>query len=91
MGLDQILDPFPGAQEGQHDTSGARANLPGTIPGGLLGGLAAGGLLGLVAGNKNLRKSAGNFAGGAAALGGAAAPGAVAYTACRKRQSGGSF
>lgn len=86
MSLNQVLDQFLGGQNGQHNTSGAPANLSSAIPGGLLGGLAAGGLLGLVAGNKKLRKSAGNLAGGAATLGGAAALGAVAYTAYRKWQ-----
>jgi len=86
MSLNKVLDQFLGGHQGQHNTSGAPTNIPGAIPGGLLGGLAAGGLLGLVAGNKKLQKSAGNIAGGAVALGGAAALGAVAYTAYRKWQ-----
>jgi uncharacterized membrane protein YebE (DUF533 family) len=86
MSLNQVLDQFLGGNQRQHNTSGAPADFPGGIPGGLLGGLAAGGLLGLVAGNKKLRKSAGKLAGGAVALGGAAALGTVAYTAYRKWQ-----
>ena len=86
MSLNQVLDQFLGGQNNQHNTSGTPAGPPSAIPGGLLGGLAAGGLLGLVAGNKKLRKSAGDLAGGAVALGGAAALGTVAYTAYRKWQ-----
>lgn len=86
MSLNQVLDQFLGGHQGQNSISGAPADVPGAIPGGVLGGLAAGGLLGLVAGNKKLRKSVSNLAGGAVVLGGAAALGAVAYTAYRKWQ-----
>ena len=47
------------------------------MPGGALGGLAAGGLLGLLLGNKKMRK----MAGGVAGYGGAAALGALALKA----------
>jgi len=87
MNLNQVLDQFLGGQSGESGKPGVPANPSGSIPGGLLGGLAAGGLLGLVAGNKKLRKSAAKFTGGAIAVGGAAALGAVAYNAYRKWQN----
>lgn len=86
MNLNQVLDQFLGGQSTETGTSGGPAVTPKNIHGGLLGGLAAGGLVGLVAGNKKLRKSAGKVATGAVAVGGAAALGAVAYSAYQRWQ-----
>ncbi len=55
---------------------------------GIAGGAAAGGLLGLLLGNKKARKKVGKFAGGVAGYGGAAALGALAYSAYRNWQAG---
>ena len=87
MNLNQVLDQFLGGQSVQGSEPGFPASSSEPVPGGLIGGLAAGGLLGLVAGNKKLRKSAAKVASGAIAVGGAAALGAVAYNAYRKWQS----
>ncbi len=54
------------------------------IPGGALGGLAAGGLLGMLLGQKKMRK----MAGGALGYGGAAVLGALAYRAYQNWQGG---
>jgi uncharacterized membrane protein YebE (DUF533 family) len=54
------------------------------IPGGAVGGLAAGGLLGMLLGNKKMRK----MAGGAAGYGGAAVLGALAHRAYQNWQGG---
>ncbi len=54
---------------------------------GVAGGVAAGGLLGLLLGNKKARKKVGKFAGGVAGYGGAAALGALAYSAYRNWQT----
>ena len=99
MSLNHVLDQFLGGQSGNQPGNasgnpsgnlGLPAGLGNAVPGGLLGGLAAGGLLGVIAGNKKFRKKAGDLAGGAVALGGAAALGAVAYTAYRKWQGNGA-
>lgn len=68
--------------------TGLANKLPGGLTGGVAGGLAAGGLMGLLIGNKKVRKKAGKLAGGAVGLGGAAALGALAYSAYQKWQSG---
>ena len=54
------------------------------MPGGALGGFAAGGLLGVLPGQRKLRK----MAGGALGYGGAAALGALAYRAYQNWQAG---
>lgn len=54
------------------------------VPGGALGGLAAGGLLGVLLGQKKIRK----LAGGVLGYGGAAALGALAYRAYQNWQAG---
>lgn len=54
------------------------------VPGGALGGLAAGGLLGVMLGNKKIRK----MAGGALGYGGAAVLGALAHRAYQNWQAG---
>lgn len=93
MALDQLFDQFLGG--GSPNTQGQSSVRPGgiadkfnRIPGGLMGGLAAGGVLGLLAGNKKIRKSARKIAGGAAGIGGGAALGVLAYSAYQKWQNG---
>lgn len=89
MGLNQLFDHFLGGQPASAqsaDQANGIAGIAGRIPAGLTGGLAAGGVLGLLAGNKKLRKSAGKLAGGAAGIGGGAALGALAYSAYRNWQ-----
>jgi len=54
------------------------------VPGGALGGLAAGGLLGVLLGQKKIRR----MAGGALGYGGAAALGALAFRAYQNWQAG---
>ena len=92
MSLNQLFDQFIGgaqAQDGsQQKTSGGLAALTDNIPGGLVGGLAAGGLLGVLVGNKKVRKTAGKMATGAVGLGGAAILGAVAFNAYKNWQGG---
>lgn len=89
MGLNQLFDHFLGGQpasaQSANQASGI-AGVAGRIPTGLTGGLAAGGVLGLLAGNKKLRKSAGKLTSGAAGIGGGAALGALAYSAYRNWQ-----
>ena len=89
MGLNQLFDHFLGGQPASAQSvfqASGIAGVTGRIPVGLTGGLAAGGVLGLLAGNRKLRKSAGKLAGGAAGIGGGAALGALAYSAYRKWQ-----
>ncbi len=87
MALNQLLDQFLGAK--QADEAPQQSSNPlAKVPGGLAGGLAAGGLLGLLAGSKKARKTAGNLATGAAGVGGAAALGALAYKAYQSWQKG---
>lgn len=90
MSIDQLLNQFIGGQannQGQQGTgisggiTGGLNGLADKIPGGAVGGLAAGGLLGILVGNKKVRKTAGKALGGAATIGGAALLGAAAYTA----------
>ena len=87
MALNQLLDQFLGGQQG-NEAPQKSSNPLASVPGGLAGGLAAGGLLGLLAGNKKVRKTAGNLATGAAGVGGAAALGALAYKAYQSWQKG---
>lgn len=99
MSLNQLFDQFlggsqqpaAGAQQGnqQDNQQGGLSNiLPGGVSNQMLGGLAAGGVLGVVLGNKKMRKSATKMAGGAVGLGGAAALGYVAYKAYQNWQGG---
>ncbi len=67
--------------------AGLANKVPGGMAGGVAGGLAAGGLLGVLVGNKKMRKKMGKMAGGAVGLGGAAALGALAYGAYQKWQN----
>lgn len=97
----QAGNTAPGSNAGGNTggISGALANampaglankVPGGLAGGVAGGLAAGGLLGVLVGNKKMRKKAGKLAGGAVGLGGAAALGALAYSAYQKWQGSGA-
>ncbi|MEW7007541.1 tellurite resistance TerB family protein [Lentilitoribacter sp. EG35] len=93
MSLNQLFNQFLGG--GQNEKSTDRKNITDTlgdlgnkIPGGALGGLAAGGLLGVLVGNKKMRKTVGKMAGGAVGLGGAAVLGAVAFNAYKNWKSG---
>lgn len=96
MSVNQLLEQFLGGQQTgapsgpppQNDGIATKAGgMLKSIPGGMAGGLAAGSLLGLVVGNKKVRKTAGNLAGGAASIGGAAALGALAFKAYQGWQS----
>ena len=97
MSLNQLFDQFLGGSQ-QPATGDPQGNqqgglssiLPGGVSNQMLGGLAAGGVLGVVLGNKKMRKSATKMAGGAVGLGGAAALGYVAYKAYQNWQGGGS-
>lgn len=97
MSLNQLFDQFLGGSqqpaaagddgEPQSNQQGGLSNiLPGGVSNQMLGGLAAGGVLGVVLGNKKMRKSATKMAGGAVGLGGAAALGYVAYKAYQNWQ-----
>lgn len=95
MSVNQLLEQFLGGQQAgdptkqpqQNDGLASKAGgMLQSIPGGMAGGLAAGSLLGLVVGNKKVRKTAGNLAGGAASIGGAAALGALAFKAYQSWQ-----
>ena len=77
----RLLSQFLGNTSGA-STAPSSSGLP------MVGGLAAGGLLGLVVGNKKMRKMAGKLAGGAVGYGGAAALGALGYRAYQQWQSG---
>ncbi|MEM8687553.1 MAG: tellurite resistance TerB family protein [Pseudomonadota bacterium] len=85
MALNQLLDQFLGGQQG-NEAPQKSSNPLANVSGGLAGGLAAGGLLGLLAGSKKVRKTAGNLATGAVGVGGAAALGALAYKAYQSWQ-----
>ena len=96
MSLSQLFDQFlggggNGSQNGnsiQQNVGNKLSGLGDKIPGGALGGLAAGGLLGVLAGNKKMRKTVGKVAGGAVGLGGAAILGAVAFNAYKGWKTG---
>lgn len=74
MGSGESASPAGTSAQGIGDTLG---KLGDKLPGGLAGGAAAGGLMALLVGNKSARK----FAGKAAAYGGAALLGGLAYKA----------
>ncbi len=99
MSVNQLLEQFLGGQKSVEPSPQAQpetglaakaSGILGAIPGGMAGGLAAGSLLGLVAGNKKVRKTAGNLAGSAATIGGAAALGALAFKAYQSWQGTGA-
>lgn len=86
MAVNDLISQFlgaaaaPGAGSQQAPTgSGGTATGPGGMAGGILGGAAAGGVMGLVMGNKKARKTVGKVAGTAAAVGGMALLGGLAY------------
>ncbi len=81
--LDQVMGAAQGGAQGQN---GARTGSGGT--GQLATGALAGGALGLLLGNKKMRKKMGKGAGTALKLGGLAAVAAVAYTAYQRHQAG---
>lgn len=90
MSLNQLLDQFLGGNQQSSGNNGEAEStvqnpLSGILPGGvsnqMLGGLAAGGLLGVLVGNKKIRKTATKAATGAVGVGAAAALGLVAYRA----------
>lgn len=91
MNPQQLLGQFLGpdtADDPSQPASKSSGMFAGNNLGGIAGGLAAGGLLGLLVGNKKVRKTVGRFAGGAVAVGGATALGALAYRAYRNWQDG---
>lgn len=93
MSLNQLFDQFLGGGQqnnnsGQQSLGDTLSGLGSKVPGGALGGLAAGGLLGVLVGNKSVRKTVGKVAGGAVGLGGAAVLGAVAFNAYKNWKSG---
>lgn len=79
-----IGDLIGGALRGLGGQQASRGRGDFGMPGGELGGLAAGGLLGLLLGQKSIRK----VAGGVLGYGGAAALGAFAYRAYQNWQAG---
>lgn len=81
-GLGGMLGNLGGFAGGQQQGSGANSGVG--FGGGALGGLAAGGLIGMLLGNKKMRKMAGGLAG----YGGAAALGALAHRAYQNWQAG---
>lgn len=103
MNPQSLLEQFLGTGAGQNNDAGqggnlaqgvggalsdAKGKLASSGMGGIAGGVAAGGLIGLLLGNKKARKSVGKVAGGVAAYGGAAALGALAFSAYKNWQSG---
>ena len=103
MNPQSLLEQFLGTGAGQNNNAGqggnlaqgvggalsdAKGKLASSGMGGIAGGVAAGGLIGLLLGNKKARKSVGKVAGGVAAYGGAAALGALAFSAYKNWQSG---
>ena len=86
-----LLEQFLGADAARSAgdaIQGAKGKLASSGLGGIAGGVAAGGLLGLLVGNKKVRKTAGKLAGGVVAVGGAAALGALAFRAYQNWQGG---
>lgn len=71
-------------QDGPTRPGGGFGDLLGNIPGGAMGGIAAGGILGVLLGNKSVRK----MAGGLLSVGAAAALGALAHRAWRNWRAG---
>lgn len=103
MNPQSLLEQFLGTGTGQNNATGqgagfgqsmggalasAKDKMANSGMGGIAGGVAAGGLIGLLLGNKKARKSVGKVAGGVAAYGGAAALGALAFSAYKNWQSG---
>ena len=90
MDPQRLLEQFFGAGAGQKAADAAKSakeNLAGGDLPSLAGGLAAGGLLGLLVGNKKMRKKVGKLAGGVVGYGGAAALGALGYRAYQNWQA----
>lgn len=81
--LEQFLGP-DAAGKVQQAGGSAKQRLDGAGVGGFGGGMVAGGLLGVLLGNKKMRK----MAGGALGYGGAAAAGALAFKAWQNWQQG---
>jgi len=93
MNPESLLEQFFGkdaARSASDKFNVAKDRVADSGMGGVAGGLAAGGLLGLLIGNKKVRKTAGKMAGGVVGIGGAAALGALAYRAYQNWQDGGS-
>ena len=102
MDLNQLFDQFVGggtrtaAPQGKqaHDHGGASgvtgmlANLNAKAPGGFAGGMAAGGVLGVLMGNKKMRKKASKMEGVVVGYGGSAVLGALALKAYQNWQAG---
>jgi len=91
MDAQKLLEQFMGLQTSDNAAPAARdVRGPGSGSGlgGIAGGLAAGGLLGMLLGNKKARKKVGKVAGGVAGYGGAAALGALGYSAYQNWQAG---
>ncbi|MEM7404275.1 MAG: tellurite resistance TerB family protein [Pseudomonadota bacterium] len=84
--LEQFLGPDAGRNLGVAAQS-TKSTLASSGIAGVAGGVAAGGILGLLVGSKKTRKAVGKLAGGAVAVGGAAALGALAYRAYQNWQS----
>ncbi len=101
MNIQNILGQLLGSQgaqtamgTGSQMLDQAKASIPGGLGGsipagtkGFGGGMAAGSLLGLLVGNKKLRKKIGKMGGGVVGYGGAAALGALAHSAYQKYQA----
>ncbi|MCG8361531.1 MAG: tellurite resistance TerB family protein [Kiloniellales bacterium] len=85
--FEQFLGPGA-AQSAGGAVQNAKGKLANSGLAGVAGGVAAGGVLGLLLGNKKARKSVGKLAGGVVGYGGAAALGALAYSAYKNWQSG---
>ncbi len=79
--LDQAKASIPGGLAG-----GLGQNIPDGVKG-FGGGMAAGSILGLLVGNKKVRKKIGKMGGGVVGYGGAAALGALAHSAFQKYQA----
>ncbi|WP_136658851.1 DUF533 domain-containing protein [Nitratireductor sp. XY-223] len=88
MSINQLLGQFLGGNAAGQNGTQSRSPISEFInPAGLGGGLAAGGLLGLVAGNRKMRKKVGKIAGTAVGIGGAAALAAITFRAFHNWQS----
>ncbi len=85
--LEQFLGPNMGKSVGGA-VQGTSSKLANSGMAGVAGGVAAGGLLGLLLGNKKARKNVGKVAGGVVGYGGAAALGALAFSAYKNWQAG---
>jgi uncharacterized membrane protein YebE (DUF533 family) len=79
--IGDLINSAMGAMSGKSSGQGSAGF---SVPGGAVGGFAAGGVLGLLLGQKKIRK----LAGGALGYGGAAALGALAFRAYQNWQSG---